>query len=590
MVSVNLHDSVRYHYTGTIVIFDTGKTAFYKKQNLRVMDIVDGQQRLTSIILYLAVLLGRLVEKDSEYAESFSAYLYDKETPQLRLFGDSGIFYLELLKSGGKQTGSLNNVQTPSQMNLLVAADLFNKHLDTCSFERLEHIFRTITSKMVFTSYCIEEPCEIGMTFELMNSRGKGLTNLELLKNYLMYWAFRNTDPRDRVDLTNAINRNWASIYSSLGKSHGSDDQCLRVAWILYCHYLPKYWQGYDGFKQDDIIPIRDFSARTKEATRAFIDRFINGLSEIAGHYAILTNPTQDSCSDSELEWLLNIHHTGNIANFIPLMVVSRMQMSRDKISEQQYISVLRRIECFAYRVFLWERKRSNAGKSNFYRWAREFFDGENSIDVYIDAISNLTEYYSRQADFQKDVQQPQDWYSIRNTLKYTLYEYEKYILNTEHKKAPRITWADLANDSTLEHILPQKPVLDDPLSAQWFTDWNTDEMNLWRNDIGNISLTRDNSRYQNFNFSRKKEGKDRSGRGCYADSDIRQERDLRLFETWNASTAKTRHDDIILWVIERWKGSAVAAFPSIDVNEEQDNDVSMSYQAPLTDETLAVP
>jgi len=30
------------------------------------------------------------------------------------------------------------------------------------------------------------------MTFELMNSRGKDLSSMELLKNYLMYWVYRN--------------------------------------------------------------------------------------------------------------------------------------------------------------------------------------------------------------------------------------------------------------------------------------------------------------------------------------------------------------------------------------------------------------
>jgi len=580
-------DSVRYHYTGTIVTFDTRDTAVYKKQKLRVMDVVDGQQRMTSIILYLAILLNRLAEKDSEYAEYISNYLYDRETPRLRLFGDSGVFFLELLKSGGKQTGRLSKPQTPSQTNLLAAAGLFNRHLDKCDFDRLEQIFQTIISKMVFTSYSIEEECEIGMTFELMNSRGKDLTNLELLKNYLMYWAFRNAEPNDRKNLTNAINRNWASVYASLGKLHGSDDQCLRIAWILYCHYLPKYWHGYDGFKDDDVFPIRNFSKKSKAATREFIDLFIDGLAEISAHYAILTKPTPDSCCTSdELDWLLNIHHTGNIANFLPLMVVCRIQMSQNKITGDQYVNMLKHIECFAYRVFLWERKRSNAGKSNFYRWAMELFKEERSIDVYFRVINELTEYYSPQADFEKSVGQPQDWYAIRNTLKYTLYEYEKHLLDVNHKNVPRITWEDLAYDSTLEHVLPQTLDSANPSSAQWSIDWKPSEIALWRNDIGNMTLTRDNSRYRNFNFSRKRDGKNNCGQGCYADSDIRQERDLRHFKTWNALATNERHDGIVSWITKRWKVEVATDTP-IEIDEEQDNDAPISENIHLETEFL---
>ena len=44
--------------------------------------------------------------------------------------------------------------------------------------------------------------------------------------------------------------------------------------------YLPKKWSGYDGFKDVNCIPIRDFSHRSKEETRAFIEKFIDELGE----------------------------------------------------------------------------------------------------------------------------------------------------------------------------------------------------------------------------------------------------------------------------------------------------------------------
>jgi len=53
----------------------------------------------------------------------------------------------------------------------------------------LKELFLAVTQRLHFTFYKIEDECEIGMTFELMNSRGKGLSVLELLKNYLMHWV-----------------------------------------------------------------------------------------------------------------------------------------------------------------------------------------------------------------------------------------------------------------------------------------------------------------------------------------------------------------------------------------------------------------
>ena len=56
------------------------------------------------------------------------------------------------------------------------------------------NLFDAIIRKLNFSFYSIEVESEIGMTFELMNSRGKDLSALELLKNYLMHWIYRNVN------------------------------------------------------------------------------------------------------------------------------------------------------------------------------------------------------------------------------------------------------------------------------------------------------------------------------------------------------------------------------------------------------------
>ena len=539
---------VRYHYTGTIVLYDTDEKISYKKEKLKVMDVVDGQQRLTSIILYLSVILSKLAAVDEDYRDSISKYLYDRETPRIKLSGANADFFLQLIKNGGFPPGGTENVSDLSQRKLLKAAKLFMAHADLCDNNRLQAIFEVMTNKIVFTTYSIAEECEIGMTFELMNSRGKDLSYLELLKNYLMYWAFRNTDANDasdRENLTKSINRHWANIYTHLGKAHADDEQCLRIAWTLYCSHLPKNWHGYAGFKDKAYIPIRDFSQQSREKTREFIDQFIDGLDDVSSHYSIIYSPTELDCSKREFLWLANIHHTGNIANFLPLLVASRIKCVNKQITESEYIDILKAVECFAYRVFLWERRRSNAGKSNFYRWGRDFLRGAISTEALIVSISNLTCYYSPQNVFEESIRNAKDWYAIRNALKYTLFEYEKFLLESKYDNiVPKITWRDLASESTIEHILPQEPKED----SQWTRDWIPEDMATWRHDIGNLVLTRDNSHYLNFDFLRKRDGKDGCGERCYSDSEICQERNIHRFESWTKDEVRTRHNEIAEW------------------------------------------
>lgn len=79
------------------------------------------------------------------------------------------------------------------------------------------------------------------MTFELMNSRGKDLSSMELLKNYLMYWVYRNIqDISEKEDFTKTINKTWKEVYVNIAKCNGSESQCLRIAWTLFVNATKK--------------------------------------------------------------------------------------------------------------------------------------------------------------------------------------------------------------------------------------------------------------------------------------------------------------------------------------------------------------
>lgn len=266
-----------------------------------------------------------------------------------------------------------------------------------------------VTQKLHFTFYPIEEECEIGMTFELMNSRGKGLSVLELLKNYLMHWVFRNeADDQERATMSKLINKNWKDTYTNLGSCEGDEDQCLRIAWTLYWDHSPANWIGYDGFKEDDCIPLRTFTKRTKTDTKDFITRFANGLAEISSYYSMIINPTvSNAVSQDELLWLTKIHHAGNIANFLPLMVAARKHREGGRISEEDYIALLRALECYAYRVFLHEGRRSNAGKSSFYRWGKEIFTQTQTLRDVTASVHDLTRYYAQRNPSQGGMPSP---------------------------------------------------------------------------------------------------------------------------------------------------------------------------------------
>lgn len=562
------------HYTGTVVTFcpRNAPVQSYGTKALPVADVVDGQQRLTTVCLYLSAILRALQQAgETAYQRDEEDFLYAGATCKLTPGNDTANLFFDLVKSGHPNT-------TPGlqhEKRMVAAAMRFQMHLQkqmkakgAGGIDYLKKLHRAITQRLQFTSYAIEEECEIGMTFELMNSRGKDLSVLELLKNYLMHWISRHGgNQAEREALSGLVNKSWKDTYKNLGECDGNEDQCLRVAWTLYCSHPPANWKGYDGFKSADFIPLRDFSKRTREQTRDFLRDFIDALAQVSSHYAVIMNPSAtNTLSPDEMRWLTKIHNTGNIANFLPLLVAVRKRTTSGDIAAEDYTASLKAIERFAYRVFLYRGRRSNAGKSNFHRWGWEIRTKNQKIGNVTAWIHELTRYYHPENEFIAANADRDDWYSGRRLLRYTLYEFELKLLQDEGKGAkPKLRWEDLS-DSTIEHILPQTPAA----NSHWKEVWSDAERTECLHDIGNLVLTVNNSNYLNFDFDRKKGLPGVSP--SYCDSPIQQERRIARFNDWTKKELLERRAELVEWINQRWKteGNTTA---HIEVNEDENED-----------------
>ena len=546
-----IDDDILSHYTGTIVIFQNNRKLIenYGTKKMELNDIVDGQQRLTTCSMYLSIIIKELIGLGCTGFESeLSNYLYSGSKTKLQLNNDTADFYSDLIIKG------VSNIHANSvhQKRLQHSYNFLNEHIVEQFKKRagkeekyLKDLWDALIRKLNFSYYPIEVESEIGMTFELMNSRGKDLSSMELLKNYLMYWVYRNlTDESEKEDFTKIINKTWKEVYTNIASCNGNDSQCLKIAWILHVNHTPKNWQGYNGFKSDEVIPLRDFTKKTKDEVKNFLLSFIDGLALISKHYSIIIKPKQETTTTKEFELLSKIKNAGNIANYLPLIVSVKIQHEKLLIQENIYLDFLKSIEIFSYRVFLWENKRSNSGMSHFYRWADEIFKSKHSLEKVTEWIYGTIKYYSNEKEFRKSLEEFYDWFQFKSLLKYTLFEYEMWLLNGRSK--PKLSWDDLS-DATIEHILPQNPKSD----SLWLKKWKKDDKQKYQHDISNLVLTIDNSRYSNFEFDRKKGN---SGSGfSYSNSDIRQERKISEFQDWTVETCKKRRIELIDWIIKTW-------------------------------------
>jgi len=558
------------HYTGTIVIFQKKNkpTEMYGIDTLEIVDVVDGQQRLTTCSLYLSIILKELIKiGENDFESKIPLFLKNGTKSKLRLNNDTADFYYDLINTGTTNT----KISTVHQRKIFDSYSYLENHISKKKNtvldykEYLKKIFDAIVRKLNFSFYTIEFESEIGMTFELMNSRGKDLSALELLKNYLMHWVYRNsTKQNEKEDLTKTINKAWKDIYTNIADCNGNENQCLRIGWTLLESHTPKNWKGYNGFKNNSVIPLRDFSIKNKKDTKEYILNFTNGLAEISKQYSEVINPSKNDNNKEEFRWLSKIKNASNISNLLPLMVASRLKYKKGEISYIEYIELLRSLENFVFRIYLWEGKRSNTGLSTFYKWAFDIHNNKVSIISVTDWIYGAINWYSDEKKFRNEVKTISNWYSWKRLLKYTLYEYELSLLKSKEKnKEPELKWKDLS-DSTIEHILPQNP----KENSNWKKKWSEEEFKLNINDISNLVLTKDNSRYSNFEFERKK-GKMGVGY-CYANSGITQERQIASYDQWTAKSCQTRRKSIEKWIIGRWGIEKHIISPE-NLNEEDD-------------------
>ena len=241
--------------------------------------IVDGQQRLTTFV----ILLNEIIEFVRNLPENADAadesiylgyenikdikakYICRKRPPEgfviTYLFGyendNPSAEYLKHKILGEKYGGTLR--ETYYTKNLKYAKEFFSNEIATFygrhGKDGLADLYRKLTLHFMFNIHEIEDDYDVFVAFETMNNRGKRLTNLELLKNRLIYlttlYDRSILDEINETALREKINKAWKEVYYQLGRNQNaplSDDEFLRAHWIMYFAYSRKKGDDYIKF------------------------------------------------------------------------------------------------------------------------------------------------------------------------------------------------------------------------------------------------------------------------------------------------------------------------------------------------------
>ena len=188
--------------------------------------VIDGQQRLTTIIIFIAAMFRKLerlrsltgkerqiyanvVKVDGEY--TFSTVDYDDH------------FFRQYVIDSTRQ--DRNGLATMSQRRIADAYDYFCRQADGMSEADVCNLIATV-AQATCTTHVVENEAEAIQMFIFQNNRGKRPTNLEIIKAQFMYNVhLHGGEDKDKLALLNDIRESFEEIYKSIARIEDRIDE-----------------------------------------------------------------------------------------------------------------------------------------------------------------------------------------------------------------------------------------------------------------------------------------------------------------------------------------------------------------------------
>lgn len=497
-----------------------------------------------------------------------------------------------------------NITETFYTLNLENAKQFFKSNLinyyNEYGLEEVEGLFKKVTQNLMFNLHEIEDDFDVFVAFETMNNRGKRLSNLELLKNRLIYlttlYDKDELDEDSRKILRKDINDAWKEIYYHLGKNKKSplsDDDFLVAHWIMYFQYKREKGDDYIRFLLDKKFTPQNIFAKNEvslsnlekvseitdnednsEENENFIDEiiikkaklspneisdYVKSLKSSVVHWYNSFNPlTGENLTQDEKLCLDRLNRVG-IAYFRPLVMAS---FSNINISPEDRIKLFKEIERFIFIAFRLGRAMSTYGNSEYYKFSKKLYYNKITVNEICESIKNRVEsWLSPETNF--DIQPFKIYISKHykngggfywwNGLHYFLYEYENYKFSQSGNE--KIDWNMFVKSEkdkvSIEHIYPQTPT-----NKYWttmFKGYNKEQKKFLNGSLGNLlplSMSK-NSSMQNQSFLDKKNSAGKLYKG-YVDGS-HSEIEVALYNNWGADEILDRGIKLLNFMEKRW-------------------------------------
>jgi uncharacterized protein with ParB-like and HNH nuclease domain len=532
------------HFIGSIICINkTGDTL-----ETQELELVDGQQRLTTLSLLYAAIYKRLSESEA-VDEDLKFELHNlrnrillksttKPRIQLSVQNNNELDFMKALDVAGLIEFSDKNANWGNRVIAKAFRHYYENRLKDMNKAELLKLLRAINSTLL-VKIEVSSASDAFMLFESLNNRGVPLSPIDLVKNNLL---------------------------AKLEKQ-GNDINEAFIKWNLIISYLPEesdqerfLRQYYNGFKYDKSVAVQGKAKATRSNLIKIYDELINRdvntifdeLVNKAKIYNDLIYPLEND-ERPELDQLLyDLVNVKAAASYTFLLYLFSKHPNLELTAYQDILELLTK---WFIRRNLTDYPSTNKVDAMFINMIHKIENKEMSIDIKeMHAYLSQDEFMSTLDEFKGRLEG--DIYITNSEMaRYVLTKIEESKQSTkEHRdlwerNKKQFVW-------TIEHIFPEGQNIPQ-IWVDMISGGDKDEARQLQEEyvhtIGNLTLTGYNSALSNMSFEKKrdrsKEGKNIGYRnGLYLNSKIKD------MNRWNVKDIQDRTSELVGVAIDLFK------------------------------------
>jgi len=449
------------HFFGTLIFKQT------ENENLdEVYEIIDGQQRTTTLFLLLNELIDRIEDSTKRFSYK-SKFIIDNDSVKLSPLGADKEFLKELLLN--PKSIIFNTLDKRSQKNLYNAKKQFQDLTSAFSEEEALEVIDFIRKNVEVLVLVVEKQSEAIRMFEIINDRGLELNYLDKVKSIAMLYSTMYLNE----SLNDTINESFEIIFDSNDNIMVKKD-ILKILnrfdeneTIFSHHYtkskqfFPDTWNYRNGVKTifESFKNRCENLKNRKSELENFLKSYIEDFSNFAKSYSNLIDSIDKDEAKIEAFQFLDFS-----ATLYPLIVILFQQNKLENLLET-LVSV-------EVRVYKFKGTNPRA----------DIPDLCNTISVDDRSVQEINEWLIRFRDkFMNDGNFEyylDDAIYGNNAIKYILLKY----------KNNKVSFEEYQN-LQIEHIFPKDGENGVSFDVQEFEFENMDDYNYTKNTIGNLIL-----------------------------------------------------------------------------------------------------